>query len=368
MAAPFPARSFLGTMGMVFISMGAIFAVDMFLANLERVESRAQAVRLFREGRNLMARGDNAGAIERIGDAISLARGNREYLRTLAQAQLAAGKIADAESTVTDLLNTDSTDGLASLTMARALEKQGRYVEAISYFHRAVYGQWSQDAAGNQLRARFELIDLLAARNSKDELLAELLPIQDKPPHDLQERARLGRLFLQAGSPARAAGLFRGVLRDAPSDADAYAGLGEAEFAQSQYRQAQRDFEAALRLNANNQEARKGLDLCGSLLALDPTLRGLSGQERFERGLKLLGLTRSDAASCAGANPDADLQQLLDAAAKALNARVSEAKRADAAESDLDAAERLWQARLKECKAPPAADTPLALVLARISQ
>jgi hypothetical protein len=60
--------------------------------------------------------------------------------------------------------------------MGRILVKEGRFPEAISYFRRAIYGHWNEDAAGNRLRVRFELIDLLAQRNSKEELLAELLP------------------------------------------------------------------------------------------------------------------------------------------------------------------------------------------------
>lgn len=313
-------------------------------------------------------RAENSQAIERIEDALALERGNRGYRQTLAQAQLAAGKTADAEAAATDLLETDPTDGLASLIMARALEKEGRYTEAISYYHRAVYGQWHTDAAANQLHARLDLIDLLAARNSKEELLAELLPIQDRPPQELRDKARLGRLFLQAGAPPRAAVLFRAALRDQPEDAGAYAGLGEAEFAQSQYRTAQRDFAAALRLDANNQEARRRLELCNQLLALDPTLRGLGHEERYRRSLQLLDLTRGDAEACAGSNPSPDLQQSMDDAQKALHARVSAARQSDATEANLDAAEHLWQARVKECRTPPAADSPLVLAIERISQ
>ncbi len=367
MAAPSPARSFLATLSLVFLAIAAIFAADMFLAGLERKESRIEAARLFRQGQTAIARGENVEAIERINDATSFERGNRDYRRTLAQAQLAAGKTGDAEATLTDLLQTDSTDGLASLTMARVLVKEGRFREAVSYYHRAVYGQWSQDAAANQLRARFELIDLLAHRDSKEELLAELLPIEDQPPRDWKMRARLGQLFLQEGSPARAAALFRGVLHDAPANADAYAGLGEAEFAQSQYRSAQRDFQTALRLEPDNQTARKNLDLANELLTLDPTLRGLGQEERFRRSVKLVELTGAEAGQCAGGNPAPDLQALLDTAEEAVNPRVSAARQSDAAESNLDLAEQLWAAR-KECKPPPPADSPLALVMARIAQ
>lgn len=368
MAAPSPARSFLGTLSLVFLAIAAIFAVDTFLARMERAESHVDAARLFRRGRDSMLRGENADAIERIEDAISIERGDRDYMRTLAQAQLAAGKIADAESTLTDLLQSDSTDGLASLIMGRALVKEGRFAEAISYFHRAVYGQWNQDAAANQLRARFELVDLLAQRNSREELLAELLPIQDRASGDLQVRIRLGRLFLLAGSPARAAAAFRGILRDFPANADAHAGLGEAEFAQSDYRAAQRSFQAALRLEPDDQAARRSLDRCDEVLTLDPSLRGLSQEERYRRSLKLVDLTLGEASQCAGPNPSPELQGLLGEAAKALKARVSAARLTEASESNLDLAERLWQARRKECASPPAADTPLALVLARIGQ
>jgi tetratricopeptide (TPR) repeat protein len=340
----------------------------MFLAKLQRAESHGEAARLFRQGRDSMLRGENAEAIERIRDAISIERGNRDYMRTLAQAQLTAGKTADAESTLTDLLQSDSTDGLASLIMGRVLVKEGRFAEAISYFHRAVYGQWNEDAAANQLRARFELIDLLARRNSKEELLAELLPVQDQASRDLKARMRLGRLFLLAGSPARTAVVFRGILRDFPANADAYTGLGEAEFVQSNYRAAQRNFQTALPLAPGDQAARQNLDRCNELLMLDPALRGLSKEEHFRRSLNLVELTLGEASQCAGRNPSPELQGLLDNAAKALKGRVSAARQSEASESNLDLAERLWQARRKECAAPPATDSPLALVLARIAQ
>jgi tetratricopeptide (TPR) repeat protein len=367
-AKPSARLSFLGTFGLVFLAIAALFVVDIFLAGLERVESRAEADRLFEQGRALMQRGENAEAIERIRDAIAIERRNRDYPRALAEAQLAAGKTADAESTLADLLQSDSTDGPANLIMGRVLVKEGRFAEAISYFRRAIYGHWDQDAAGNRLRVRFELIDLLAARNSREELLAELLPVQDEAPRDLKIQTRLGRLFLQAGSPARAADVFRGILHDAPANADAYVGLGEAGFARGNYRTAQWDFQTALRLAPDDRAIRQRLDLCNGLLGLDPTARGIGPVERFHRSLKLVELTRDEASQCLGQNRSPELQGLLDHVAKVLKAHVSAAHQSEAAESNLDLAEQLWQARRKECKPPPATDSPLALVLARLAQ
>ena len=343
----------MGTFALVFLAIAALFAVDMFLAKTEKAESQVEAARLFEQGRGLMQRGENAEAIERIKDAISIERGNRDYLRTLAQAQFAAGKTADAESTLTELLQSDSTDGLANLIMARVMVKEGRFAEALSYFHRAIYGHWNENAAENRLRVRFELIDLLAQRNSKEELLAELLPVQDDAPRDLRTRSRMGQLFLLAGSPARAVDVFRGILHDAPANADAYAGLGAAEFARGNYRAAQRDFQTTLRLAPDDQATRRRLDVCNELLMLDPTMRGLGPAERFSRSLKLVELTLDETRQCIGQNPSPELQGLLDKAGTALKAHVSAAHESEVSESNLDLAEQLWQAR-KGCKPPPA--------------
>jgi len=361
-------RSFLGTFGLLLLAIAGLFAVDTFLAKTERAESQVEAVRLFEQGRALMQHGKNAEAVKRIKDAIAIERGNRDYLRTLAQAQLAAGQTADAESTLAELLQTDSTDGLANLIMGRVLAKEGRFAAAVSYFHWAIYGHWNQDAARNGLQARFELIDLLAQHNSKAELLAELLPLQDETLPSLETRARMGRLFLQADSPARAADVFRGIIHDAPTDADAYTGLGESEFARGNYRAAQRDFQTALRLAPVDRTARQRLESCNELLLLDPTVRGLGPAEHYRRSRKLVELTTEETSRCIGQNPSPELRGLLEKAEKALKAPVSAARQGDASESNLDVAEQLWQARKKECRPPPAPDSPLALVLARLAQ
>lgn len=358
----------MGTLGLVFLAIAALFVVDMFLAGTERLETGVEADRLFQQGQTLMRRGDDVEAIERIKDAIAIERGNRDYKRTLAQAELAAGNTGDAESTLTDLLQSDSTGGLTSLIMSHVLVKEGRFAEAIAYYRRAIYGHWDKDEAGNRLRARFELIDLLAQRNSREELLAELLPVQEQAPRDLKTQTRLGRLFLQAGSPNRAADVFREILHDTPTYADARAGLGQAEFARGDYRAADRDFQAALRLAPDDQATRQRLDLCNELLMLDPTVRGLNPEERLHRSLKLVELTMNETSQCIGQKPSPEVQGLLDKAGSALKARVSAARQSEVSESNLDLVEQLWQARKKDCNSPPSTDRPVALVVARLAQ
>jgi thioredoxin-like negative regulator of GroEL len=361
-------RSFLATFGLIFLSIAALFAADTFLARTERAESRVEAARLFDEGKRLMQRGQNGEAISRIKDALVIERDNREYRLTLAETQLEAARLADAEATIAQLLQSDSTDGAANLTMARVLVKEGRFEEASSYYHRAIFGEWKRDANGNRLRARFELIDLLAQREAKEELLAELLPVQDEAPHELKTRIRIGRLFLLAGSSSRAADVFHAILQQAPANADAYAGLGDAEFARGNYRAAQQAFRVALRSAPGAQATRQRLAVCTEVLTLDPTSRGLGPGEHFRRSVKLVELVTDETSQCAGQNPSPELRGLLDEAGKMLKAHVTAAHQGEASESCLDLAERLWQARKKECTSPLPADSPVALVLARIAQ
>jgi tetratricopeptide (TPR) repeat protein len=362
--SPPPAsRQFLRTLSLVALAMSVLFAADTFLAKSEEAESRIEAERLFKQGQSLLGRGHSAEAVDRIKDALEIERGNRDYQEALAQAQLAAGQATDAETTLDGLLTLDSTDGPANLSMARVLLQEGRIREAISNYHRAVYGQWKDDPEGNRLKVRFELIDLLARQNSKDELMAELLAVQDRMSGDAATRLRIGRLFLEAGSPSRAADMFREVIKGRasggqPLDAEAYAGLGDADFAKGDYRAAQRDYQSTVTINPGDQAAAKGLDRSTRVLALDPAVRGIGAAERYRRSRVLVQMTL-DAAACLPA------QGLFDDAQKALKQAVSPAAEDAATEANLDLAGQLWQARKSGCSTAPDPNDPLELVLAK---
>jgi tetratricopeptide (TPR) repeat protein len=358
--------TFLSTSGWVVLALVGFSVADGWLAKIERAESIAEAARLFHEGQDLMRQGKNAAAAERIQDAILLERRNRQYRRSLAEAQLAAGAAGDAEATLGDLLLTDSTDGAANLLMARALVKEKRFSEAASYFHRAIYGQWDADAEANRLRVRFELIDFLAQHGSAEELLAELLPVQDETPRDAERRIHIGQLFLKARSPARAADVFRAVLALEPANVEANSGLGEAQLAQGQYRAAQRQFETTLRLAPGNAQVRQRLELCDRAILLDPAIRGLSAAEKLQRSLKLLQSIEQETRACASDNPSAQLSDLLTRADEAQQDNVRRSGENERADSALELAEQLWHSGGARCKS--SGDAAVALVLARLTQ
>jgi tetratricopeptide (TPR) repeat protein len=355
----------VSTFAIVFAAMAALYVFDAFLERMEVAESQAEAQRLYQRGQMMLQQRDYNGAIEQFRAALSFSRQNPDYQLALARSFMGEGKYADAETTVRGLLDQDPSNGASNLTMARILVKENRIGDASFYYHRAIYGKWPDNAAAERLQVRLELIDLLARQGDKQELLAELLPLQDENL-DLATRTRIANLYLAAGSPGRASDMFREILHEQPTNAAALQGLGAAEFAKGNYRVARSYFLNASRLQPANPAIRKQLDLAGKVLALDPMLRGLSSHERYERSTRLLQMASQSVATCIGPAVPSDAQPLLDSAAQALSRRVRPNQENDATNANLDLAEKLYQARRKDCKQPLGDDEEaMALVLAK---
>jgi tetratricopeptide (TPR) repeat protein len=349
----------------------ALVAVDTVLANTEQRETSLEAARFYREGESLMQQHRYADATDSFRSAIANARDNPDYPLALGQALLDAGQLDEANSTLTDLLQADSMAGAPNLAMARVFAKEGQSDQAAFYYHRAIYGQWKQDADANRIRVRFELADLLARRNSKAELLAELLPLQEEASPDAATQARLARLYMIAGSPARAETVFRDLVHASPQDAEAHTGLGDAEFAIANYTAAQAAFISSLRLAPGGPDAasaRKALELTNQVLNLDPMRRGLGGQERYRRSVEVLQLVVDRVTQCMTAGHAQAASTSIDSAEAALARKIPVSGQAEATEANLDAAEKLWQAGKADCKPQAAAEDPLQLVLARAAQ
>ncbi|MEO8561296.1 MAG: tetratricopeptide repeat protein [bacterium] len=285
------APEFVATFAALLVTIVIFLFVDTWLARVDREESRAHAASLYAEGRELLAAHKTAESRDRFASAVAIERTNVSYEVGLAEATLADGHATEAGRTLQSVLDRAETDGAANLLMARVLVREGRPEEATSFYHRAIYGRWRSDSLTQRIRTRFELIELLARRHSQAELLAELLPIQDDSPDSLALRMRVGHLFIQAGSPARGADIFRKVLRESPDDADAYVGMGEAALALGNFRTARTDLAAAARLRPGDMAIANRLLLADTTLALDPTQRGLGEREREARARRLLAIS-----------------------------------------------------------------------------
>ena len=369
-ASPAPsATALLGTLALVVAAIGGLLVADTFLAALDRAARRAEAVQLVGQGRRLADAGHHREAVDRFRSALAIDRGNHEYRLELARAQLAAGRPWSADSTLVRLLQEDGTDGEANLMQARVLAREGRLQGATAYYHRAIYGLWDRAPDANRLRARLELIDLLARRDARQELLAELLALEGAGLTDTALRRRVAHLYVRAGAPARAALIFRDLLGRNARDADSYAGLGEAEFAEGSYRAAAADFRAAVQLQPRNPEIAGRLQLVIQVRALDPMQRGLAAAERERRSAELLRIALEAAQRCAGANTPDSVRAALDSARAASTAAPVTSPRDETLEANLGLAERLRELRGDRCTGTPTAEErALDLVLAKLAE
>jgi tetratricopeptide (TPR) repeat protein len=371
------AGSFLATFAVVLLAIVVLFLVDTFLARLDLSENLAEARQLYEEGSRLAAQGRFEEAVKSFRSAVADARENPDYQLALARALTKQGRHQEAEDLLHELLSRDANDGTFNLALARLYTREGRAVDAAAYFHRAIYGQWRPPSGPRDLdswvgertplAARFELTSLLAQTKSYKALLAELLPLQDEAPKDFPTGKRIAKLYVTAGSPGRAEAIYREMLhsfQEAQHDVEVRTGLADAEFAEGAYAKAEMDYQAVLKIQ-DTPAAREKLELCGQIVKLDPTLRGIGVKERFARSRTLVETAFQRFEQCRSASVgDADLEEK---AQSALKSNVNAAALDDAKESNIDLAERLWHAAGQSCGSDTQSQEPVALVLAKIA-
>lgn len=353
--------AFLTTFALVIASIAGLLIVDLWLARIDVRESRLYARHLFEDGQRLLAERRPDEAADRFASAQALERSNVRYGVALADALLADGRVDEAQVQLRSVLGRAETDASANLVMARILSRRRRLDDAAAFYHRAIYGEWAGDTAGQPLRARLELIDLLVRRGEKRRLLAELLPLQEIDPDSVELRRRLAHLFVLADSPGRALPLFRELLRRDPQDGDAYAGMGEVALLLGNFRTAKADLMLATRLLPDSTRLASLLDVADTVMALDPMARGVSHVERSARSRAILESTVDAVVKC---GPTAAARELIETARVKLLAPTNRPT-VDGEEPDalLDLASEIWSRQVPAC---PLDDTPTARALALI--
>lgn len=327
------------------IMLGLLF-IDKLLASIERRELITEAASLYRQGEELMAKGQAPAAIGLLRRSVTMARENRAYRLALANALLAVGRLDEARSDLEYLLELDSNAGSANLAMARLQAQLGNSRETEAYYHRAIYGTWP--SAHQTIGIRVELAEFLAQKGEDRQLLSELLLLQGSSTDDRAVQLTIANLFLKAGSPTRAAQTYRSLLRRYPNDVEAYSGLAESELLSGEYGMAMSNLRRALHRSPGDSRLVERLELATNLSTLDPTPRRLTSREKYRRSLAVLELAKTAAAGCAkqpSAQPE--IEPLLATATRPLNVRRSVTN--ELSESLLDAATALWEAKTRLC-------------------
>lgn len=358
------------TLALVFGAMLGLFVLTTFVARWYERQREVRAERYFSSGTRLAGRGRERQAIEEFRSALAVSRGNARYRLAIAQALFKLRRLDEAAIYFHELLETDPGDGLANLMLARIAANEAKMETAVNYYHRAIFGYWRERPEQNRMEARWELVSLLAMRGANKQVIAELLELADQAPNDANVRKRVARMLLQYGSATQSAELLREVLRQNRRDAVAQAGLGEAELALENYAAAQSAFRRAVREDPRDQASRKALDLVDDILELDPTLRGLSSEDRYRRSRTLVerALTSLDQCLATQKAPPVSAQRLAERAAKSLARRRRPSRMGDAAESGIALAEQLWTARGQTCGPGSSGDPAVARVLERLNK
>jgi tetratricopeptide (TPR) repeat protein len=319
----------------------------------------ARARQYYTQGAAELAQGRYEEAVEHLRNALSISHGPTERL-ALAQALLKAGRLDEAALYFHELLRQSPNSGAAHLGLAR-IAVAGKDADlAVREYHRAIDGSWPTDAAQNRLQARLELIETLGRIGRNKQAQSELLAQFAAMPSDPAARKQIAGLLLRFGLPKEAAEVYREILQARPEDAEAQAGLGEADLALNDLSGARDAFSQAVRWNPEAESYRRRLQFIDETIALDPAMRGLPPAERYRRSRKLMEAALGAWDQCAATRtPPDEVRAIADQARKILLDRRPPKSYSEAAESTIALAERLWNERLHLCGAP-AAEEPLA--------
>jgi tetratricopeptide (TPR) repeat protein len=351
--------------------IAGLATLDKFLAKAQDQELQDTAQSAYHEGLKLRSSGKMDAAIDSLRKAYSLERQNRDFTLALADTLVNDNKLDEADRLLHEVLERNSNDAQANLLSAHMMARRNQPAEAESFFHRAIYGEWQTDVADKRVAARLELIDFLAAIPERKKLLAELLALPEDMKKTPALEQHLGELFLTAGSPSRAIDEYKKVLSQAPTNAAAHIGMGNAELELGNYSKARDAFLNVSKTNPADAETKNKLDLTMTLAALDPTSRHLTSIEKYRRSLNILGLTRISLGNCLAnhTTPDDEAVRLEAAADQQLAANAHPRIANETAEDMLALAEKVWQARINGCgeaTSPP--EEPLRLIMGRLSR
>jgi CIC family chloride channel protein len=323
-----------------------------------------RAEQYFKTGSALLLQGREQEAVEQFRNAVSISPDNQQYRLSLGLTLVKTGHSDEGAVYLNEVLKRDPNNGVANLGLARIAAARGNTPDAITYYHRAIYGTWPPGEENNRLEARFELAEYLRKSGLQKEAIAELLAALEQARNNDTAKKRIGRLLLEYGSPRQAADVFRDVLRINNRDSQAEAGLGMAELALEDYQAARNAFRNAVRLNPSDQKSQHQLELVERVLALDPNVRGLRASERYQRSVEVLMSVLQAEEQCLAASND----PAVDGARKALAHRPRRGEIDDAIEMNLDLALRLWNAVKNLCPAHAQKSEALDRVLARLSR
>jgi tetratricopeptide (TPR) repeat protein len=282
-----------------FPALLCFFAITSFAVRRYNQKEQALGEQWFSKGEAALRQGYAVEAIEDFRTALAYARDNSEYQLQLALALVAGKRPEEARSYLLSLWNSEPESGPINLELGRLSAARGEVVDAVRFYHSAIYGQWEDDPAAHRRAASLELYQFLQNRGAKSTARAELMALAADLPPDPALLTQAGNLFLSAGDYDEALQQFRQALLLDRYQAGAQAGAGEAAFRKADYLEARDYLERAVRAEPDNAEALQLLATTNSILEIDPFDQRATPEERARRVVRAYGQAVARLESCA---------------------------------------------------------------------
>lgn len=334
----------------------------------------------FTRAKNLLDEELPDRAINHYRDALLHSREDSAYRLGLAEALFKTARYAETRTHLLELLLEDPTSGIVNYHLAQLAEREGRLDEAATYYRTSVHGRWedSEDASADEIRRRirFRLADVLEESNRAHELTAELVELLKGDPASSQLRHRLASQLLDSGAYNRASEEYRTLIGQDSEDRSALLGRARAEFHLRNYITSRTHY---LRANAltSDEETSARIELCNRIIALDPTRRGISLQERFRRSKALIERSLAIVETCRAPEGSAfvgplppvppDLVPVV-RGAEAMLAKRSRVAHDETVEENIQIAEEILAHIDSHCERVEPVDESFALIMAKLAQ
>jgi tetratricopeptide (TPR) repeat protein len=283
-----------------FVLLLLMFSVTAVVSRLYHKKIHTLADQWFAQGETAFHAGDDKSAVSDYRNALVYSPNNSIFQLHLARALAAAGRLDEARSYLINLLAESPGNGEINLDLARISAREGAWLEAVRYYHSAIYGVWDVDPLVRRWNVRKELCGFLLDRGDVADAQPEVLALaQEVPSGDLERQKEAGDLLLRAGSWTRALQEFQSILKQSRHDPDAIAGAAVASYQLSKYEQALQYFDRLHGEKPLPGNVEGMLQASRQVEAADPFRKGLSAGERAQRAAAAVAAATSRATDCA---------------------------------------------------------------------
>jgi tetratricopeptide (TPR) repeat protein len=286
---------------LVLLTAGAVvgFAIVGHLVTRYNANQQARGRRLYAQGLADLNSGNADKALEEFRAALTSDPNDSQYQLTLGRALRDTGRLDEAESYLESLWQRAPESGTINLALARVAARRGSIVDALRYYHNAIYGIWPSDAEVNRRKAQIELIEFLLQKDDLAQARSELVALAGSLPSDPVLELRTAELMVQAQDYDDALAEYERVLRTDRGNAEALAGAGETAYRAGRYRTAQHYLQAAVNANPKDDNVRDLLALTNEVSQTNPFARRISDAERNRRLAAAFDVAGQRLTSCA---------------------------------------------------------------------